>query len=146
MKTVVAVLKGVRHNIDSRHKSWHDAAVTLGRKVNAPDPQLPRRCSVQTSRSNTPGDTPEIYYRRIVSIPFVDELISHLETRFSDIQEKAILGLRLVIADPSIPSYNSQDILNTYGDILPCPSSLEAELDLWKHKWQSQSTNTQMPD
>ena len=140
VQTVISVLQDVCTQIDIKHKAWHDTAVALGQKVNASAPQLPRRCSRQTARGNTPGDTPEVYYRRTLSIPFLDELISHLETRFSDIQQKAIRGMRLVptvLIDPSIPMCECQDLLDDYGDDLPSPSSLEAELTLWKHKWQS---------
>ncbi|XP_064406466.1 52 kDa repressor of the inhibitor of the protein kinase-like [Halichondria panicea] len=63
VKTVIATLQDVRKNMVSKHRTWHETAITLGEKVNASQPQLPRRCSVQTSRSNTPGETPEVYYR-----------------------------------------------------------------------------------
>ncbi len=142
VKTVTSVIRDVRAQIDVKHKIWHDTAVTLGQ------PQLPRRCSIQTSRSNTPGDTPEEYYRRTLSIPFLDELITHLESRFSDVQQKAIQGMRLVpsvLVDPSIPMCDCSDLLENYGDDLPSPSSLEAELNLWKHKWESQASNPNMP-
>ena len=51
VSTVTSALQDVRKNIDTKHK-WHDAAVNLGQKVNAPEPQLPRRCGVQ-QRSTT---------------------------------------------------------------------------------------------
>ena len=41
---VKKTLMMVRENIDSYHKKWFDAAVALGQKVNASDPQLPRHC------------------------------------------------------------------------------------------------------
>ena len=50
-----------------------------------------------------------------------------------------------VLVDPSVRPYQHQD-LNSYADDLPCPSTLETELDLWKHKWQSQLSNPSMPD
>ena len=136
VNTVVATLRDVREHIDVKHKTWCETALSLGQKVRAPEPQLPRRCSVQTARSNMPGDTPEVYYRRILSIPFLDELISHLESRFSGIQQKALEGMSLaptVLVDPSVRPCQHQDLLNSYADDLPCPSTLETELDLWKH-------------
>lgn len=86
----------VRKDIDTHHKEWFDVAVALGRKVKASEPELPRRCGRQTARSNVPGDTPEVYYKRSISIPFVDELLGHMKTRFSDIQQKALSGMTLV--------------------------------------------------
>ena len=149
VKTVIATLQDVRKSIDSKHRTWHEMALTLGRKVNASEPQLPRQCLTQTSRDNTPGETPEVYYRRTLSIPFLDELISHMGSRFSDIQQKAVQGMRLVptvLCDPSIPTLKHQDLLDSYDEDLPSPLTLESELDLWKHKWQSQSSDPLMPD
>ena len=148
VNTVVAALKDVRENISTKHKAWHDAAVNLGQKVNASEPQLPRRCAVQRGRSNTPADTPEEYYRRTVSIPFLDNLLSHLESCFSNIQQKSIEGMKIVpsvFMDKTMPACTSQDLSDTYGEDLPSPGFLESELDLWKHKWQSTSSQ-QLPD
>ena len=75
-------------------------------------------------RNNVPGDTPEIYYRHTVSIPFLDELISHLKTRFSDLQQNAIMGMTLVpsvMADQTIPANSLSDLMEHYGEDLPNP-------------------------
>ena len=96
VKTVETAITEVRRDIDTHHKAWFDEAVALGRKVNASEPEIPRRCGRQTARSNVPGDTPEVYYKRSISIPFVDELLGHIGTRFSDIQQKALHGMTLV--------------------------------------------------
>ena len=140
VETVKGALKIVRTQIDTYHKTWHDAAVALGQKVNAPEPKLPRHCSVQTLRSNTPGDTSEVYYRRTLSIPSPD---------LRDVQQKAIMGMRLVpsvMIDASIPTCNPCDLVDYYGDDLPSPASLNTEIELWKHKWVSQASNPLLPD
>ena len=108
-------------------------AVALCQKVNASAPELPRCCSCQTSRSNTPGDTPEVYYRRTISIPFLDELIAHLQSHFSDIQQKAVMGMRIVptvMMDNSLPTSSLEQLKEYYEEDLPSPSSLETELHL----------------
>ena len=148
VSTVVAALKDVRENVEVKHKTWHDKAVTLGQKINASEPQIPRRCSVQRSRSNTPAETPVEYYCRIISIPFLDTMLSHLETRFSDIQQKSIDGMKIVpsvLMDEVISTCTSQELVDNYSDDLPSPSLLESELDTWKHKWQS-IPSKQLPD
>ena len=50
-----------------------------------------------------------------------------------------------VLMDKTMPACTSQDFSETYGDDLPSPGFLESELDLWKHKWQSTSSQ-QLPD
>ena len=51
-----------------------------------------------------PGDSPELYFKRIVSIPFMDDLLAHLDQCFSDVQRKAIKGMSI------IPSVNDSSI------------------------------------
>ena len=46
-------------------------------------PSLPRVCERQCHSSNVPAQTPSEYYRRNLSIPVLDHLLSELETRFS---------------------------------------------------------------
>lgn len=147
VSSIVRALNEVRSNIDVKHKVWYDMAVALGEKVDASEPQLPRRCGRQTARSNTPGDTPESYYRRTISIPFLDELLTHLNSRFSNIQQKAIMGMTIVpsvLVDETIPTSSLSDLLQQYSDDLPNPSSLETEIHLWKCKWSSFSKS--LPD
>ena len=111
----------VRSNIDVKHKVWHDMTVTLGEKVDASESQLPRRCGHQTARSNIPGDTPESYYRRTNSIPFLDELITHLKSRFTVIQQKAVMRMTIatsVLMDETIPTSSLGDLLQQYSDDL----------------------------
>ena len=126
-------------SIDIHHKQWYDTAVSLGQKVNASPPQLPRRC-MQTGRSNTPADTPEMYYKRTVSIPFVDVLLSHLGSRFSNIQQQAVRGMTFVPAvlmDDTLSKPTMDEVIEYYGEDLPSPTSLGTELHLWKCKWRS---------
>ena len=140
VSSVVTALSEVRSTIDVKHTEWFDIAIAFGQKVNAPPPQLPRRCNRQTARSNAPGETPEIYYKRTISIPFLDELISHLNSRFSDIQQKAIMGMRIVpsvLMDNSLSASSVQHLLEYYEEDLPSPSSLDTELHLWMCKWHS---------
>ena len=140
VSSIVSALSEVRETIDAKHKEWFDTAIAFGQKVNAPPSQLPRRCSRQTARSNTPGETPEIYYKRTITIPFLDQLISHLNSRFSDIQQKAIMGMKIVpsvLMDNSLSASSTQDLVEYYKEDLPSPSSLDVELHLWKCKWRS---------
>ena len=66
-------------------KSLCDTVVSLGGKINALPPSLPRRFTHQTNRENVPSNTPEEYFRRAITIPFFDDMISHLNNRFSDV-------------------------------------------------------------
>ena len=76
-----------------------------------------------------------MYYRRTISIPF---LIGHLQSRFSDIQQKAVMGMRIVpsvLMDDSLPNVTLDQLKDCYKEHLPNPSALETDLHLWKCKW-----------
>ena len=65
-KKCLKYTKGLTTSLQTRakDKEWFDAAVALGHKVDAPPPQLPRCCSRQTARNNTPGEfTPSVPYQ-----------------------------------------------------------------------------------
>ena len=144
--SVKTALNEIRESIDTYHKEWFDDAVQLGRISNASEPQIPRRCSRQTARSNVPGDTPEVYYKHCISIPFLDELLGHLTSRFSDIQQKALKGLMLVpsvLMDSCLP-HTAEELKSYYKEDLLSVSSFETEFHLWKCKWMS--FNRELPD
>ena len=87
--TVIDALQEVRDEIDDRSMKWFEEAQEMGESHNAPLPSIPRRCGRQTQRDNVPGDSPEEYFCRTITIPFVDELLQHMQTRFSGLQSKS---------------------------------------------------------
>lgn len=68
--TVIKRLVDYRESVDDFHKIWFEDAMKLARSLNI-QPEIPRRCTVQRHRSNTPADTPEVYYQRVVTIPML---------------------------------------------------------------------------
>ena len=73
--------KKVKCDIDAYHSKWHNEAAKLGEKFNALPPK-PRICARQLLRDNTPADTPKEYYRRCVTVKFIDHFIAELKRRF----------------------------------------------------------------
>ena len=59
-------------------------------------PSLPRLCGRQCHRSNTPAQELSEYYRRTITVPILDHLLSDLDTHFSIHQRTALYGLFLV--------------------------------------------------
>jgi hypothetical protein len=75
-------LKKVRNEVDVRHTRWFDEAESLTGSVGTL-PEKPRTVERQRHRPNTPADSASDYYRRVVTIPFLDHLKSQIQTRFS---------------------------------------------------------------
>ena len=85
-----------------------------------------------------PSNTPEEYFRRAITIPFIDDMISHLNNTFSDVQHKAIMALSIVpsvfMTDQEADSSLEEELIEHYHDDLTSPSTLQQELHMWKCK------------
>ena len=95
VNVITESLRDVRRNIEQYNKEWYTLAKELAQKVQV-EPKIPRLCKRQLNRHNIPAESPEEYYRKNLSIPFVEHLLSELVTRFSLQQQKAINVLYLV--------------------------------------------------
>ena len=107
------------------------------------EPSLPRLCGRQRHRPNVPAQSPSEYFRRTISIPVLDNLLSEMETRFDKHQQTAVQGLYLI---PSLlvskaleeVSPKIQELGDLYKDDLPFHSSLSSEFHCWYMKWRGQ--------
>ena len=109
--------------------------------IAAVELSLPRLCARQRNRSNIPAQNPCEYYRRVISVPLLDHLISEIESRFSSHKQAALQGLYLVPAvlvsfEEIVPKVRQLGEL--YLSDLPFSSSLQSELHSWYLKWKEQ--------
>ena len=127
----------MRNEITELHQEWFDEAVELAKKVSTL-PSKPRTAQKQLHRQNTPSDSPSEYYRRVISVPFLDHMTSQIQTRFS------AQSLTLLNASYALPNnilftrdwkVKFQDLLSLYKDDLPEPRYLSLELKTWENKW-----------
>ncbi|XP_065068530.1 52 kDa repressor of the inhibitor of the protein kinase-like [Rhopilema esculentum] len=65
------MLQRVRRDIVKEHDVWYRKAIVLADKVGTL-PSQPRTTKLQKNRENTPADNPSDYYRRAVSVPFLE--------------------------------------------------------------------------
>ena len=134
---VKTALSDVRENIDLHHNKWFATVEQMCDSVGT-QPSLPRFCR-QHHRSNLPAQTPSEYYRRIITVPILDHLLSDLEAHFSKHQQTALFGLFLVpfvhvskTLDEIAPKIS--ELGDMYKDDLPYPNSLPSELHCWHTK------------
>ena len=102
---------------------------------------MPRTCARQRNRSNVPAQDACEYYRRDISVPLLDHLISELESRFSSHKQTALLGLYLlptVLVKKSVEEITPKvcELGEMYCDDLPSTNSLQSELHCWYLKWK----------
>ena len=88
-----------------------------------------RRCSKQTSHENHPGTAIEYYYQRSLAVPFLDHLLSEIETRFTSDSLNALKSLSIVLSCFSSPEKATDD--DFFYDDIDNVSTAYAELQLW---------------
>lgn len=98
----------------------------------------PRSCERQRNRPNVATTTIEEWYRINVAIPFVDYIITDLESRFSSLAKRAASLLCLVpsiLCDGTEVDFTS--VLEMYSSDLPSPELFDQELGHWKHMFMN---------
>ena len=106
-------------------------------------PSIPQRCGHQRHRSNVPAEIPSDYYRRTISIPLLDQLLSEMKSRFSSHQRTVLLALSVMPSAMVILSTKQyiikvNELAHMYQDNLPSAECIVSELECWKTKWQHQ--------
>ena len=103
----------------------------------------PRQALRQQNRQNIPSSSVSEYYKRNLTIPILDHLISELDNRF-DVQCSEnllefmkLLPFKVVNATSLLVPDDFSNILRVYGSDLPSTSSFDTELDIWQNKWST---------
>lgn len=103
---------------------------------------VPRQASRMKSRSNPPSTCAEEYYWRSVFIPYIDSVMSSLQTRFAESNKTAFSLLRLhpvqMLKSTNEKFLSEAKILQEMYGI----DSFAAECDTWFNLW----TNRQQQD
>ena len=94
ISSIVTFYRSLRQNIDNSFYVFEHAK-RMVIAVNV-EPSKPRSCSRQRNRPNVVACTVEEWYKINVAIPFIDHVISDLESRFSSHAKTASLLLCLV--------------------------------------------------
>ena len=88
--------------------------------------------------TNVSSTTTDSYWKRAIFIPYLDNLVSQLSTRFSSVNKVAIKGFGLIPSNLSQLSNSSINEFTTFfQEDLPCVQSIEQEILMWKMRWQS---------
>lgn len=105
--------------------------------------ELPRLTKIQNKRANTPASTLEEYYRRVVYIPLIDNILEDLRLRFLNKKTMAIFQL-IQFIPANIIKISSLDVKNMIDTVIENftflyinINILKGEVDLWKSKWIS---------
>ena len=125
-------------NTNSTYDGIYQKAVDI---VAPAEMCMPRIAKHQTMRNNTPAGTPKLYYLQNLYYPFLDNIISQLEQRFSD-HAKTVTQLSSLLP-ANIATVDFRDIepaVILYLPLLQMPlMTVKAEFLLWQSLCQKHS-------
>ena len=84
IESVLRQLKNYRDDIDNEFQHWYDFPVRICKDIGT-EPDLPRLAKYWSRyRASVENDEPISYYKRIVTIPFLDDINFQLSERLKD--------------------------------------------------------------
>ena len=77
------ILDNMRTEIDTKHNVWYNEATVISEAVGTV-PAKPRTAGRQMHRENVSAESTSQYFKRTISIPFLDHLLNQIHARFSE--------------------------------------------------------------
>lgn len=139
---VKTTVQNLRSNVESFNARVYAEAKQMAQVVGVEE-SIPRIASRQQHRSNIVADNYQEYYCRNLTIPLLDHLIAELDTRFAKEESENVVQFMhllpsVIIKSASVLSKDMiKNILELYSGDLPSFVCINAELDLWQHKWKA---------
>jgi hypothetical protein len=142
---VTTCIEGLRSSAEATFMHWFEEADAIARTAGF-EISVPRQCQRQTLRDNHPVN--DSYYRASLAIPFLDHLLSQLNSRFEH-GKLASAGLSLVpetLVRKTQAGFNVipdglQSLATLWYSDLPDNQGLEAEYNRWTTKWRKAQTD-----
>ena len=88
ISSVIKDKTAIRKNINEQFSVIFKGVHQLADRIDT-QPSVPRTASKKINRDNIETDFPEVYYKRVFTVPFIDTLISYIELRFDKLSHSA---------------------------------------------------------
>ena len=138
--------------MDKYSSKLYNDALNIAEKVDIKESDIkkPRTCSKQTCRSNYLIETTKNYFKVVLTIPFLDHVLTDLQHRFPGNELVPYRGLYLIpylmFQEPEnwkeefmvFSNFSFEDFSNFTG--------LAAELDLWYNVWDKIKYKNDLPN
>ena len=129
VSTLYFTIDELHSEVDEIHGTFYQMAVDLAKLVKV-EPTKKRTTNYQVHRENVPADSTSEYYKRAIIIPFLDQLMGQVQSRFSEgnLDDLDVIYAmpNKVVSDPNWTEHFSR-FLRKYKDDLPDPDFLECE-------------------
>ena len=133
-----AMLMRMRKEVNIFHNQCYTEAVELAGKIGTV-PSRPRTVNIQVYRSNIPASSPSDYYKRNLTIPFLDHLTNEMQKRFSQTNLELLTvfyAMPNVVVRDSSWMQSFMKFLSLYEGDMPEPRHSSIELKTWETKWK----------
>ena len=121
----ISCLQSYRTNVDEFHSRCYAEVKLVAEEISSVDRKT------KNSRANVPAESTEEYFKRSITIPFLDFLVSEMATRFSEQNRGPVIGIFSLIPKIAVVKQPSIDNLSFYKDDLPSFPSLMSEVEHW---------------
>ncbi|XP_029345792.1 uncharacterized protein LOC103308300 [Acyrthosiphon pisum] len=145
IELVQSVISEIRSNVEREFKEVFQFALNVANNLGVTK-LMPRIVGTQNHRQNYSTNSPEVYFRISLFIPYLDELSMSLTNRFTK-HKKVLLSLQHIVPFYVINSNYSDvsdaitfyqtDFEDSYN-----PSIIEGEWRLWRSKWKLFCSNS----
>lgn len=96
VETVKSELSDIWTNADRKFSAVYKDIVEMAQVIGREELVIPRLCRRQTQHVNVHVETPEAYWHIAVFLPFLDGLLTELNTRFSQLNRDTVQGFLLL--------------------------------------------------
>uniref|UniRef100_A0A1X7V4Q2 Uncharacterized protein n=1 Tax=Amphimedon queenslandica TaxID=400682 RepID=A0A1X7V4Q2_AMPQE len=132
---VMSYFEVLKTNCEEEFHHWYTDITVLAEKLCI-TVNTPRISGRQAHRSNIPADSPEVFYRQNLVVPFLDRITSELTKRFGSTKQTKVKLLGLI---PSIaatyPDASIKKVGESHKFCLPSPQLLLTEYHRCKAKY-----------
>lgn len=141
IELVQSVINDIKLNVEIEFKHLYLSAQAISSKLNV-EPSIPRIVGIQRHSHNYSTNSPDVYYRISLFIPYLDELNSSLVNSFSK-HKKTLVSLQNIIPINAIKfKYeNIVDAIHFYlADFENGEAMIQGEWTVWVEKWKMVDT------
>ena len=140
---VKTTLQCARNDIDTVHTRIYETALEIATKVGL-DESMPTVSRLQQHHANVPSSDPSEYYKRALTTPTLDHLITEMDERFHHDSAPTVCQIMLIL--PSTLAEGEEvltyamisDLIHIHIMKITCQHlpSIDTELHCWGVKWQ----------
>ena len=97
LKSVTLVQSSLdcRANVEQFNHQCFERSVKICEPLDI-EVKKPRICGRHIMRDNVEAEGPEDYFRKSITVPFLDYALNEMKTRFTDLHARTTLGLQLL--------------------------------------------------